>query len=132
MGCGATQGSLSANLGDNALGTFLTRSFTVGPRLGTTGQKPSFSQGTSRAGASGWWGVWNKQARQDYSAFAPVHLNVCNILMADGSVRSFVDEDRSGDLDNGLASVATPDETLEVALELPDEEVFSGAALRGL
>jgi prepilin-type N-terminal cleavage/methylation domain-containing protein/prepilin-type processing-associated H-X9-DG protein len=131
LGCGTTTGSLSQDLGDFTLGTFVTQSFTVGPLLISTGQKPSFSQGTGRNGADGWWAVWSKQTLQDYRGFAPVHRSVCNILMADGSVRSFQDENNDGYLNNGLQSGANV-AGATAALELPTEEVFSGATLRGL
>ena len=52
--------------------------------------------------------------------------------MADGSVRSFIDNNRDGALDNGLAAMAQGDDPNLLDLELPEQEVFSGAALRGL
>lgn len=134
LGCGTTTGSLAQDLGDYTLGTFLTKAFTVGPLLISTGQKPAFSQGTGRNGPDGWWAVWTKQTLQDYRGFAPVHRSVCNILMADGSVRSFQDINDDGDLDNGFRGGGSGQTTVDptAVLELPVEEVFSGAALRGL
>jgi prepilin-type N-terminal cleavage/methylation domain-containing protein len=130
LGCGTTVGSLVSDLGDFPLGTYVTQSFTAGPVLVTTGQQPAFGNGTQRSGENGWWAVWAKQTLQDYRGFAPVHRAACNILMSDGSVRSFQDEDRDGVLSNGVAKK----DAIEAGdkLELPVEEFFSGAALRGL
>ena len=81
-------------------------------------------------GANGWWAVWTKQTLQDYRGFAPVHRDVCNILMADGSVHSFQDRNTDGFLNNGFA--ARGESADAAAIEIPAQEVFSGAAVRGL
>jgi competence protein ComGC len=130
LGCGTTVGSLQQDLGDYTAGTFVTQSITAGPLLITTAQKPAFTNGSRRDGPSGWWAVWNNQTRQDYRAFAPVHRGTCNVLMADAGVRSFEDANRDGYLNNGFAARVGAFQSDE--LELPSDEVFSGAALRGL
>jgi prepilin-type processing-associated H-X9-DG protein len=69
---------------------------------------------------------------QDYRGFAPVHRSVCNVLMADGSVRPFEDANRDGFLHNGFPISGETNGGHERNLELPADEVFSGAALRSL
>jgi competence protein ComGC len=130
LGCGTTTGSLAQDLGDYPLGTFLSQSFTAGPLQMTTGQKPSFSPGAARHGQDGWWAVWTRHTLQDYRGFAPVHRSVCNVLMADTSVRSFQDNNQDGYLNNGFAIQAGVFASAE--LELPQEHIYSGATLGGL
>lgn len=130
LGCGATAGSLPQDLTGFPAGTMTTLSMTSGPVLRETGQLPSFSTGTSRTGPNGWWAAWSKQALQDYRGFAAVHRSLCNILMADGSVRTFEDRNGDGALNNGFAAVSGAFRSEEI--EIPEEEVFSGASLRGL
>jgi prepilin-type N-terminal cleavage/methylation domain-containing protein/prepilin-type processing-associated H-X9-DG protein len=130
LGCGTTSGSLAQDLGEYPSGTFVTQSFTAGPLMVTSGQRPAFGGGTSRLGANGWWAVWMKHTLQDYRGFAPVHRNVCNVLMADGSVRSFEDTNQDGFLNNGFASGSGVFQSDD--LELPGAVVYSGAALRSL
>lgn len=52
------------------------------------------------------WAIWAKGTRQDYRQFQPVHKNACNVLFADGSVRSFQDLNSDGVLNNGFAAIA--------------------------
>ncbi len=63
---------------------------------------PSFAAGTPREGTKGWLKVWNHDTRQDYRGMSPHHLGVVNVVMADGSVQSFFDENRDGFLNNGF------------------------------
>ncbi len=130
LGCGALTGSLQQDVGEFPIGTFVTQSFTVGPKLATNAQKPAFSQGTSRNGANGWWSVWTNKTLQDYRGFAPTHRGMCNVLMADGSVRALKDQDGDGFLNNGFVPQVGGFQSEFV--EIPKQEVFSGAALRGL
>jgi prepilin-type N-terminal cleavage/methylation domain-containing protein/prepilin-type processing-associated H-X9-DG protein len=130
LACGAMTGTLQQDVREFPIGTFVTQSFTVGPLLASNSQKPAFSQGTSRNGASGWWAVWSRKTLQDYRGFSPVHRSICNVLMADGSVRPLMDEDGDGFLNNGFMPLAGGFQSDYV--EIPEEEVFSGAALRGL
>jgi prepilin-type processing-associated H-X9-DG protein/prepilin-type N-terminal cleavage/methylation domain-containing protein len=80
------------------------------------------------AGTKGWWEDWNRTL-QDYRAFAPVHLNGCNILFADGSVRHYVDRNGDGLLNNGFEPPSEGSDTeypfANNMVELPQEEVFS-------
>jgi prepilin-type N-terminal cleavage/methylation domain-containing protein/prepilin-type processing-associated H-X9-DG protein len=130
LGCGATVGTLTTDLGDFTGGVPAVQPFTAGPVLKTTFDTPSFASGTAREGASGWWAVWTKNTLQDYRGFAAVHRGQCNLLFADGSVRSF--EDISGDLylNNGFSSSSTNGFNSD-ELELPPEDVISDASLRG-
>lgn len=130
LGCGSMAGSLEQDVGEFSVGTFVTQSFTVGPLLASSSQKPAFSQGTNRNGAEGWWAVWTQKTLQDYRGFSPVHRSICNVLMADGSVRQLKDEDGDGFLNNGFMPQAGGFQSEYI--EIPGEEVFSGAALRGL
>jgi prepilin-type processing-associated H-X9-DG protein len=116
-------------LGEFAAGTFLAQSLTPGPLLTATAQKPSFDRGTPRAGPDGWWAVWTKQTRQCYRGFAPVHRGVCNILMADGSVHSFHDQDGDQLLNSGFTAGVGGFQSDHV--EVPPEQLFSGALLGG-
>jgi prepilin-type processing-associated H-X9-DG protein len=74
---------------------------------------------------------------QDWRDMAPVHNGNCNVLFADGSIRSFKDKNGDGYLNPGFP--VAPDVTLaEVAkigykdalVELPAEQMFSGVFLR--
>jgi prepilin-type processing-associated H-X9-DG protein len=110
MGCGGASNMLTQNVGPNVAGAQTTVAFTAGPvinQLGVSGgsiMSPpnSFPSGTTRQGASGWWGVWNDYTTQDYRGFAPVHRGLCNVLFADGSVRSLVDTNNDGQLNDGF------------------------------
>lgn len=124
---GAQGGTLSSNFSFSK-DQFVTKSFTNGPVKTATMQSPTFSNGTSMSGAAGWWAVWNKQTLQDYRAFEPVHRNTCNVLFADGSVRSFVDENRDQLLNNGFAPNSS-NEFKDANIELPPQEVMSLYAL---
>ena len=89
-------------------------------------------------GVNGWWGGWAKQTRQDYRDFAPVHgtrsNRSVNTLFADGSVRSYVDTNSDGFLNNGFNPTAyTGAGTIgftDGEIELPVEEFFSAYSLR--
>lgn len=98
-------------------GEFTVKSYTNGPVLKSAMQAPSFAPGTPRDGPSGWWSVWNNYTLQDYRPFTPVHRNVCNVLFADGSVRTMYDTNRDGYLNNGFpAGNGFVDDTIEMPL----------------
>ncbi len=121
LGCGAPSDSLAKDLGDHAAGSITSLSFTRGPVSKTNLQTPEITS-SNRAGATGWWAIWNNTTLQDYRGFAPVHTRSCNFLMADGSVRSFVDDNRDQLLNNGFSSVGGfSDDTIE----LPDQGIHS-------
>lgn len=102
LGDAAIAGSLALRVGPVDAGTVTAFPFTGGPRKVSDFTVPSFSPGTPRAGAAGWWAVWAKGTQQDYTGFGPVHKQNCNILFADGSVRRFADENKDGLLNNGF------------------------------
>ncbi len=51
-----------------------------------------------------WKGVWWERCRQDLRQFGVNHGDVCNVLMADGSVRPLYDTDGDGYLNPGFAA----------------------------
>lgn len=65
---------------------------------------PSFPTGTAREGNSGWLKVWSRHVLQDYRGMSTHHKGICNVLMADGSVQSFVDSDDDQFINNGFAA----------------------------
>jgi len=108
---------------------WVTKSFTNGPVKTDTMQPPTFASGTSRDGMGGWWGVWNKQVLQDYRGFSPVHRDTCNILFADGSVRSYNDDSRDSQLNNGFTPAAN-NGFEDAKVEISPNEVFSSYLLQ--
>ncbi|QDV70807.1 hypothetical protein Poly24_45390 [Rosistilla carotiformis] len=94
--------TLSENIGDRLAGELMTRTV-VGGAITTSGLvTPSFAGGTAREGASGWWKVWNKETLQDYRGMFPLHRGICNVVMADGSVKQLFDENEDGFINNGF------------------------------
>ena len=63
---------------------------------------PSFPSGTMRDGPTGWLKVWERHVLQDYRGMSTHHKGVCNVLMADGSVQSFVDTNQDQYINNGF------------------------------
>ncbi len=63
---------------------------------------PSFPSPTPRDGSTGWMKIWNHDTRQDYRGISPHHLGVANVLMADGSVQAFYDDNLDGFINNGF------------------------------
>jgi prepilin-type N-terminal cleavage/methylation domain-containing protein/prepilin-type processing-associated H-X9-DG protein len=70
---------------------------------------------------------------QDYRDMAPTHAGKCNVLFADGSIRTFTDLNRDGYLNPGFnidkaASSAALDAVgyRDNTVELPPEQIFSG------
>jgi prepilin-type N-terminal cleavage/methylation domain-containing protein/prepilin-type processing-associated H-X9-DG protein len=131
LGCGGPAGILTQSVGPHEVGTLVVKSFTNGPVLDPTMQPPSFPAGTPREGPSGWWDVWNNSTIQDYRGFGPVHQGACNLLFADGSVRSVLDVNQDGLLNNGFS--ATPANGFASdEVEVTEEELFSRWSLRAI
>lgn len=63
---------------------------------------PTFPPSTPREGATGWLKAWNHDTRQDYRGISAHHQGAANILMADGSVRSLMDTNGDGFINNGF------------------------------
>ncbi len=126
---------LSNAVGEFEAGERLGEAFTDGPVLivdGTYGKAfnpPTFPTGTVFAT---YWAVWTKQTLQDYRDHAPVHGSLKksgNMLMGDGSVRSYIDEDNDGFLNNGFPASANSG-FKSATLELPEKDIYSGYTLR--
>ena len=70
---------------------------------------------------------------QDYRDFAPVHGGNCNILFADGNIRSFKDRNGDGYLNPGFDVSAVTDTSksgyTDNTVELPPALIFSGVFL---
>ncbi|TWT29225.1 hypothetical protein KOR34_52800 [Posidoniimonas corsicana] len=135
---GGIGGELSQDIGNLSRGSLLVGSFTRGPvcrSAGATGcsqamQPPQFPDGTPRGGPSGWWKTWAQEVQQDYRGFSPVHRGVCNVLMADGSVHIFNDENRDDLINNGFPADGQNGYEDEM-VEAPDTTLFSKTAPHG-
>jgi len=118
LGDAASVGQLAQPLDGFTAGEPTAITFTAGPVRVADMAAPSFPSGTKRDGPAGWWKVWNREVLQDYRGLAPVHSGVCNVLFADGSVRTLVDENSDGYLNNGFPAASGggfADDRVEVA-----------------
>lgn len=107
--------------GNLTTGSSLVKSMTSGPvKIAdmTSATATAFGNPTPQAT---WWAFWNRQVLQDYRAFSPLHRGTCNILFADGSVRSFTDLNKDNVLNNGFST----SDFANTEIELPPEEVSS-------
>lgn len=101
---GASSAILTDTVGDMQSGTVLVDSMTRGPVMNAGAgalSAPSFTEPSAQAV---WWPVWNRDVLQDYRNFGTPHRDACNILFADGSVRSVKDKNKDGMLNNGFPS----------------------------
>lgn len=129
---------LTAELGEELrAGSRLGEAFTDGPVLPSTMLPPVFPIPTAQTGPNGWWAVWNRGAVQDYRDMGAVHGGAnkhANVLMADSSVRGFVDANKDGFINNGFdpavyTGVGTTGFTSD-DLEVEPTDLFSGYSLR--
>jgi prepilin-type processing-associated H-X9-DG protein len=72
---------------------------------------------------STWWTTWNATL-QDYRQFGVPHVRSCQILFADGSVRTFSDSTKDDLLNNGFPANAAS-RFSDNTPELPPTDVFS-------
>ena len=133
LGCGQPTGqALPQQIGPHPAGALTVQSFTVGPVENPSMTFPgasTFPVGTPRTGTNGWWAWWTHHTLQDFRRFAPVHRNSCNLLMADGSVRNYIDGDDDYYLNNGFIA-STQSGFASSNVELPREEIVSEWSLR--
>jgi prepilin-type N-terminal cleavage/methylation domain-containing protein/prepilin-type processing-associated H-X9-DG protein len=134
----AKEAVLDQDIGALRAGTRLCEAFTDGPILNTTMKPPVFATTTVQGGPTGYWAVWNKETLQDYRDFYAWHgakgTGVCNVLMADGSVKGFVDINGDGFLNNGFdpaaftgtGSIGFTDATIEI----PNDVILNTYNLR--
>ena len=130
LGCGGPSklGFLNDPVGAADTGKPLVDPITDGPTDPTTMTFPNGPAGHPYDGPDGMWARWNRSV-QDYRDFAPVHRGSCNILFADGSVRSFEDANDDGLLNSGFEPSSTngfKDNTVELSVH----EVFNRWELR--
>ena len=159
MGCGGTSVLLPQGLGNLAMAqnNITTPSVTGGPLLkadisaatlatyagsGTELTAPTFPAPTPRTGTAGWWSTWNNWTLQDYRQFGPVHRGgICNVLFADGGVRTLADTNNDGYLNDGFAPTSSSGITTNfndnfnvndpsAIPEVPSNQIYPGWSLK--
>ncbi len=63
---------------------------------------PMFPAPTPKEGNMGWLKVWSRHVMQDYRGMSTHHKGTCNVLMADGSIKSLVDTNNDQFINNGF------------------------------
>jgi prepilin-type N-terminal cleavage/methylation domain-containing protein/prepilin-type processing-associated H-X9-DG protein len=76
--------------------------------------------------------MWNNRATnlQDYRDFGPVHSGAANVLFADGSVKTFNDQNGDSFLNPGFEGGDATVGYTDNLVELPAAEIFSGILLQ--
>ena len=118
--------TLTFDMGPVSSGELMCTDVTEGPVLKTTMALPTFGSGTPREGASGWWGVWNKQVLQDYTRFGTPHRGGGNFLFADSSVRFIEDVNDDGVLNNGFPANSV---FADAIVDMNERQTFSGYSM---
>jgi prepilin-type N-terminal cleavage/methylation domain-containing protein len=78
----------------------------TGPPALAVYDAPSFADPTPREGDTGWLKVWTRSVLQDYRGMSTHHKGICNVLMADGSIQTLVDENDDQFINNGFEANA--------------------------
>lgn len=126
--------SLPQAVGRFGAGDQLAVTMTNGPRQLGTMLPPTATSGDGDDSngddvpVSVWWDTWHK-CLQDYRQFAPLHRGAANILFVDGGVRTFVDPNEDGHLNNGFPAVAAYG-FADDKVELTQQQVTSRWSLR--
>jgi prepilin-type N-terminal cleavage/methylation domain-containing protein/prepilin-type processing-associated H-X9-DG protein len=118
----STADFLSDSLGDVPGGQPMAHSMTRGPVQTTTMDPPAAANPDGTPYAT-WWPTWNATV-QDYRQFGVPHARTCQIVFADGSVRTFTDESRDGALNSGFPG-GTATGFSDDRVELSPFDVFS-------
>ncbi len=127
LGDGRVSQYLERAFGDFKQSIPLVLAYTRGPVVNPSMDYLTVPPNTAREGPNGWWALWNRTL-QDYRGFAPLHRGFANILMADGSVRSWKDENNDAYLNNGFQ--ADPANGFaDSTVELPPEDFVSVPSL---
>lgn len=150
------EGFLVANLGDfGKSGDRMTESFADGPAQVLTGDtwqpwgktaavtvhdsaNPATSVFRIEQPATGTYSNYPWQHLQDTRDMGPVHAGNCNVLFADGSIRSFKDQNKDGYLNPGFQVTTTDPVKLakigfkDSMVELDPQLIFSGVLLKKL
>jgi prepilin-type N-terminal cleavage/methylation domain-containing protein/prepilin-type processing-associated H-X9-DG protein len=108
MGDGSSGDPLAGRISGYEPGVMTVKTMTTGPRYMNLNPSdadfayPVFASSIVREGPTGWWRTWNREVLQDYRRFAMTHSGTTNILFADGSVKSLVDKNNDGYINNGF------------------------------
>ncbi len=118
---------LTIDIGDSRSGEQLGCSMTGGPVDPATMKAPATAF-TDPTPYSTWWVTWNATV-QDYRQFGTPHARACQIVFADGSVRSYNDGSNDELLNNGFpANATTGFNTADIELNTGD--IFSKYQLK--
>jgi prepilin-type N-terminal cleavage/methylation domain-containing protein/prepilin-type processing-associated H-X9-DG protein len=112
---------LSDAVGDIPGGQPMAHSMTRGPVQPATMNPPPPTN--SDPSPATWWPIWNATV-QDFRQFGVPHGRACQIVFADGSVRTFIDATKDNVLNNGFPSTGSAGFS-DATVELSPFDVFS-------